>query len=61
MWTSALFSAKKCKFFEIYDVSARTGGVIQCGYFLDKGEEVNFSLFCADVFYGRPLSIAILK
>jgi len=42
---SALFGAKIIGFFEIYGVSARTGG-----------EGVNFSRFCADVFYGRPLT-----
>jgi len=30
--------------FEIYGVSTRT-----------RGEGVNFSRFCADVFYGRPI------
>jgi len=44
MRTSALFDAKNIKFFEIYGVPART-----------KEEGVNFSRFCADVFYGRPL------
>jgi len=34
------------------------GGLSQCGHFADKG--VNFSRFCADVFYGRPLSKATL-
>jgi len=31
------------------------GWLSQCGHFSDKGG-VNFSRFCADVFYGRPLS-----
>jgi len=54
------FLAKKnFGFFEIYGVSVRTrgeGGLSQCGHFSNKGGgEVNFSRFCADVFYGRPL------
>jgi len=54
---SALFGAKNTEFFEIYGVSAwtRGRGLNQCGHFSDKGEGVNFSRFCADVFYGRPL------
>jgi len=31
------------------------GGLSQCGHFADK-RGVNFSRFCADVFYGRPLT-----
>jgi len=27
-----------------------------CG---QKGREVNFSRFCADVFYGRPLNVSV--
>jgi len=30
--------------------------LIQCGNFADKGVGVNFSRFCADVLYGRPLT-----
>jgi len=41
MWTSALF--EKLKFFEIYDVSARTRGLIQCR---QGKREVNLSGFC---------------
>jgi len=34
----------------------RGGGLSQCGHFSDKeGREVNFSRFCADIFYGRLL------
>jgi len=40
--TSALFGAKNFGSFEIYVVDKR-------------GRGVNFSRFCADVFYGRPL------
>jgi len=58
MRTSALFNAKNSAFFEIYDVSVRTSGgggrLNQCGHFMDK--EVNFSRFCADVFYVRSLT-----
>jgi len=46
MRTSALFGAKNFGFFEIYGVSTRT-----------REEGVNFSRFCADVFYGRPLKL----
>jgi len=47
---------KNSAFFEIYGVSARTRGLNQCGYFGDKeGGGVNFSRFCADVFYGQHL------
>jgi len=42
MRTTALFDAKLLGFFEIYGMSART-----------RGEEVNFSRFCADVLYDR--------
>jgi len=55
MRTSSLFGTKNSEFFEIYGVSARQGeGVSQCGHFADKGG-VNFSGFCADVFYERLL------
>jgi len=39
-------------------MSARTSeevGLSQCGHFADKEGGVDFSQFCADVFYGRPL------
>jgi len=45
MRTSVLFGVKNFGFFKIYCVSARTRG----------GREVNFSRFCVDVLYGRPL------
>jgi len=53
------FRCNKIGFFVIYCVSARRrgGGFSQCGHVSDKWEEVNFSRFCADVFYGRPSSI----
>jgi len=59
MRMSALFGAKNFKFFEIYGVPAQTGergGLSQYGNFSDKGKGVNFSRFCADVFYGQPLT-----
>jgi len=58
MRTSALFDAKHSVFFEIYGVSARTGGKgvepvrTFCG---QGGRGINFSRFCANVFYGWPL------
>jgi len=59
MRTSALFDAKNCRFFEIYDVSAQTreeGQLSQCRDFYGQGGEgVNFSRFCANVLYGRSL------
>jgi len=33
------------------------GRLSKCGHFANKGEGVNFSRFCADVIYGRPLSV----
>jgi len=30
-------------------------GWSQYGHFADKGRGINFSRFCLDVFYGRPL------
>jgi len=54
------FRCKNIGFFEIYGVFARTwgrGGLSQYGHLANKREgEINFSRFCADVFYGRPLS-----
>jgi len=51
MWTSsALFGAKKIGFFEIYMVSAHGQGGWTSA---DNG--IDFSRFCADVFYGRSL------
>jgi len=57
MRTSALFGVKKSGFFEIYDMSARTRGLSQCGHFADKE---GGGQFCAKVFNGRPLSKIIL-
>jgi len=55
------FWCKKYGFFENNSVFAlRTDKVgvrmSQCGHFADKRVWVNFSQFCADIFYGRPLS-----
>jgi len=33
----------------------RRGALRQCGRFSDKGGGNQFSRFCADIFYGRPL------
>jgi len=60
MRTSVLFGAYSFEFFEIYDVSARTrggeGSWASADIFRTRERGVNFSRFCADVFYGRPLS-----
>jgi len=58
MRTSAPFGAKNIEFFEIYGVSARTKWEVEpvLTFFGQGGEGVNFSRFCADVFYGRPLT-----
>jgi len=51
------FWCKNFGSFEIYGVSARTRELSQCGHFSNKvGGGVNFSRFCADIFYGRPLT-----
>jgi len=58
MRTSALFGEKRFRFFEIYGVFARTRGVEPVRTFCGQGGRlVNFSRFCADAFYGRPLII----
>jgi len=60
MRTSALFGAINLGFFEIYDVSAQTRGEgvkPVRSFFGQGGGGVNFSRFCADVFYGRSLNI----
>jgi len=31
-------------------------GFCQCEHFADMGSGVSFSIFCADIFYGRPLT-----
>jgi len=53
------FWCKNLEFFEIYGVSARTRGCWASADILrTRGRGVNFSRFCADVFYRRPLSIS---
>jgi len=61
MRTSALFGAKnKTLYFSkfmvyLHEQGGGGRGLSQCGsHFADGG--VNFSRFCADVFYGRPLT-----
>jgi len=46
MRTSAIFGAKSFGFFEIYVCPHGQG---------EEGGGLNFSRFCADVFYGQPL------
>jgi len=60
MRTCAVFGVKYFGFFKIYGVSTRTKGrrVEPEWTFCEQGvggEEVNFSRFCVDVLYGRPL------
>jgi len=60
MRTSALYGAKNFGFFENYDTSARTKerrGCASADIFRTRGEGVNFSRFCADVFNGRPVTL----
>jgi len=62
MRTSAIFGAKNVGFFEIYGVSARKRekkSKISADILWTRGG-VNFSRFCADVLYGRPL-ISVLR
>jgi len=58
------FGAKNFGFFEIYGVSARTRGrrvePVRT-FFGQGGKGINFSRFCADVFYGLPLKTFIKK
>jgi len=45
-------------FFEIYGVSAQTRKVEPVRTFCGQGRKgLNFSRFCADVIYGRPLML----
>jgi len=55
------FGAKTFGFFEIYGVSSRTRGegIKPVRTFCGQGEGVNFSRFCADIFYGRPQSLLL--
>jgi len=47
------------RFFKIYGVLARTREREGSATTDKRGGEVNFSRFCADVLYGRPLRITI--
>jgi len=55
MWTSALFGAKNVGFFEIYGVTARTGGEVEpVRTFCEQGGEAQFfAILCR-----RPLLAA---
>jgi len=57
MRTSAIFGVKAPDFSKIYGVSAWTkgGGVEPLRTFCGQRGGVNFSRFCADALYGRPL------
>jgi len=50
-------TCKTLKFFEIYGVSAQTMGWASANILWTRDEGISFSRFCADVFYGRPLTI----
>jgi len=53
-WTS-VFGKKNFGF--IVSLHGHGGrGLSQSGHFANKEGGVNFSRFCADVFYGRPLN-----
>jgi len=55
MRTSADVGAKNFKFFEIYGMSARTRGVVQCGHFSDKGEGGQFfAILCGRLLWTAP-------
>jgi len=56
------FLVKKTSETAKFMISAPTRGergLSQCGNFTDKGGGVDFSEFCVDVFYGRPLMITV--
>jgi len=56
MRTSAFFGAKDFGFFEIYGVSARTGGRLnQCGHFVNKnGGGQFFAILCGHLLWTVP-------
>jgi len=57
---SATFGVKYAGFFEIYGVSARTGGLSQRGHFADKGEGGQFfAILCGRLFLDGPLSCCV--
>jgi len=52
------FLVQKTSNFSKFMMCSHEQGARECEHFVDKGESgVNFSKFCADVFYGRPLTI----
>jgi len=61
MRTFALFGAKNFDFskFLVCPHGQGKDGVEPVRTFFRQGEGVNFSRFCADVFYGRPLKFKI--
>jgi len=59
MRTSTLFAEKKTTGFSkfmVFSYEHWGRGLSQYGHFADKGIGVNFSRFCVDVLYGRPLA-----
>jgi len=59
MFTTALFGANN-GIFEIYGLNRMDmwgRGLSQC----EQGEGINFSRFCADVLYGRPIILINLR
>jgi len=55
MRTSAFFGTKNSDFSKFMVYPHGQEGLIQCGHFAAR-RGVNFSQFCADVFYERPLT-----
>jgi len=61
MWTSALFGAKIIWFSKFMVYPHRQGkGLSQSDILRTRGKGVSFSRFCADIFFGRPLTICNL-
>jgi len=52
---------KTSDFLKVVVCPHEQGELSQSGNFADKGERVNFSRFCAHVFYGRPLNTRVEK
>jgi len=55
MQTFAFFGETNSNFlkFMVCPHGQEVRGLSQCGHFADKEEGVNFSRFCANVFYGH--------
>jgi len=51
------FYGKNFAFFEIYDVSARTRGLSQCGHFSNKGRGQFFAILCGHHLWTAPPTI----